>query len=370
MCGCSPHVLVLKSVPLLAGAPGWSEASNPRKQMAEIIRASSPDGGLFGPEPAPEPAAAAEPAVAAPPQGSGAGAPEPTPAVHPARGAYAASGPEGLDPKVHRLVREQVKSGDELGELLGEMGPKLSVVEEKLLGGRRKDRRARAASQGVSPLEMLACLQTVVDEHSEMEAESLAKDEELLRLRKEVTEAVERQSALVEEKHEFLKQQNQLLMGQQADQAALVELQAVRETHARTMAELNEQLSAALASAEGMSNVEEELSRLRLEQADAVSTLTDQIQLKDVEIAECEALIAESERNAATNQAGVERAKRELAALREAAAGVAAAGGGEAGEAAARAEQQALLQSELSSATTVRNTTHTHLAPLPSFVIC
>jgi len=269
---------------------------------------------------------------------------------------------------VHRLVREQVKSGDELGELLGEMGPKLSVVEEKLLGGRRKDRRARAASQGVSPLEMLACLQTVVDEHSEMEAESLAKDEELLRLRKEVTEAVERQSALVEEKHEFLKQQNQLLMGQQADQAALVELQAVRETHARTMAELNEQLSAALASAEGMSNVEEELSRLRLEQADAVSTLTDQIQLKDVEIAECEALIAESERNAATNQAGVERAKRELSALREAAAGVAAAGGGEAGEAAARAEQQALLQSELSSATTVRNTpTHTcficHLLP-------
>ena len=82
-------------MPLLAGTPGRGEA-NPRKQMAEIIRASSPDGGLFGPEPAPEPAAAAEPAVAAPPQGSGAGAPEPTPAVHPARGAYAASGPEGL----------------------------------------------------------------------------------------------------------------------------------------------------------------------------------------------------------------------------------------------------------------------------------
>jgi hypothetical protein len=167
---------------------------------------------------------------------------------------------------------------------------------------------------------MLACLQTVVDEHSEMEQESLAKDDELQRVRKELTETIERTSHLVEEKHEFLKQQNQLLMGQQSSQAALVELQNVREQHARDMAELNAQLSAALSASQGMSTVEEELARLRLEQGDAVSTLTDQLQLKDVEIAECEALIAESERNRATYLAGMERAKRELATLRDAAA--------------------------------------------------
>ena len=257
-------------------------------------------------------------------------------------------GGDGLDPKVHRLVREQVKVGDELNELLAEMEPKLTTVEEKLLGGRRKDRRKQ--SQGISPLEMLACLQTVVDEHSEMEAESLAKDDELLKLRKELTETIERQSQLVEEKHEFLKQQNQLLMGQQESQAALVELQNVREQHAKDMAELNAQLSAALSASQGMSTVEEELARLRLEQADAVSTLTDQLQLKDVEIAECEALIAESERNRATNMAGIERAKRELAALREAAAKVAEAGGGEEAEAAQRAEARTVLESEVSSA--------------------
>jgi chromosome segregation ATPase len=256
-------------------------------------------------------------------------------------------GGDGLDPKVHRLVREQVKVGDELNELLGEMEPKLTTVEEKLLGGRRKDRRKQ--SQGISPLEMLACLQTVVDEHSEMEEESLAKDDELQKLRKELTETIERQSHLVEEKHEFLKQQNQLLMGQQESQAALVELQNVREQHAKDMAELNAQLSAALSASQGMSTVEEELARLRLEQADAVSTLTDQLQLKDVEIAECEALIAESERNRATNLAGLERAKRELAALREAAAKVAEAGGGEEAEAAQRAEARTVLESEASS---------------------
>ena len=139
-------------------------------------------------------------------------------------------------------------------------------------------------------------------------------------------------------------------MGQQESQAALVELQNVRETHARDMAELNAQLSAALSASQGMSTVEEELARLRLEQADAVSTLTDQLQLKDVEIAECEALIAESERNRATNVAGLERAKRELAALREAAAKVAAAGGGEEAEAAQRAEARTVLESEVSGA--------------------
>eukprot|EP01043_Picozoa_sp_COSAG02_P065136 COSAG02_NODE_9736_length_2127_cov_1.157791_2_plen_258_part_00 len=136
---------------------------------------------------------------------------------------------------------------------------------------------------------------------------------------------------------------------QQESQAALVELQNVREQHAKDMAELNAQLSAALSASQGMSTVEEELARLRLEQADAVSTLTDQLQLKDVEIAECEALIAESERNRATNLAGLERAKRELAALREAAAKVAEAGGGEEAEAAQRAEARTVLESEASS---------------------
>lgn len=102
---------------------------------------------------------------------------------------------------------------------------------------------------------------------------------------------------------------------------ALVELQNVREAHARDMAELNAQLSAALSAGQGMSTVEEELARLRLEQSDAVATLTDQLQLKDVEIAECQALIAESERNRATNVAGLDRGTRELAALQEAANG-------------------------------------------------
>jgi chromosome segregation ATPase len=330
-----------------------------RKEMAQLMRTSMEQPSqdtLFG-EPAPEPqveapplrpAAASDAAPPGAPAGSGATAPNPPPQIGYSGGGGGGWSGDGLDPKVHRLVREQVKVGDELDELLGDMGPKLTTVEEKLLGGRRKDRRKQ--SQGISPLEMLACLQTVVDEHSEMEEESLSKDDELLKLRKELTETIERQSQLVEEKHEFLKQQNQLLMGQQESQAALVELQNVRETHARDMAELNAQLSAALSASQGMSTVEEELARLRLEQADAVSTLTDQLQLKDVEIAECEALIAESERNRATNVAGLERAKRELAALREAAAKVAAAGGGEEAEAAQRAEARTVLESEVSGA--------------------
>eukprot|EP01044_Picomonas_judraskeda_P002265 COSAG03_NODE_157_length_11420_cov_28.022083_6_plen_481_part_00 len=305
-------------------------------------------GGLFdAPEPAPEPVP--EPQMdsdTSSQAGRGLGG---VPSKPPPTAGYGGGwGGAGLDPKVHRLVREQVKVGTELDELVAEMEPKLTFVEEKLLGGRRKDRRKQ--SQGISPLEMLACLQTVVDEHSEMEQESLAKDDELQRVRKELTETIERTSHLVEEKHEFLKQQNQLLMGQQSSQAALVELQNVREQHARDMAELNAQLSAALSASQGMSTVEEELARLRLEQGDAVSTLTDQLQLKDVEIAECEALIAESERNRATNLAGIERAKRELATLRDAAAKVAAAGGGEDAEAAQRAEARIVLESEASSA--------------------
>ena len=186
-----------------------------------------PKDDLFSSEPAPEPQMAAPPvqtaggeAGAAPPVGAAAGFDPRHPQIGYGGGGGGGGGAwsgDGLDPKVHRLVREQVKSGDELDELLNDMGPKLTTVEEKLLGGRRKDRRKQ--SQGISPLEMLACLQTVVDEHSEMEEESMGKDDELLRLRKELTEAIERQSSLVEEKHEFLKQQNQLLMGQQESQA-------------------------------------------------------------------------------------------------------------------------------------------------------
>eukprot|EP01047_Picozoa_sp_COSAG01_P020015 COSAG01_NODE_1131_length_11572_cov_84.273337_3_plen_300_part_00 len=201
--------------------------------------------------------------------------------------------PEGLDPKVHRLVREQVRMQDEICDTMEELVPKLDVIEEKLLGGKRKDRRGRRSEQqGVSPLEMLACLQTVVDEHRMMESESLSKDDELNKMRKELTEAIERQSQLIEEKHEFLKQQNQLLLGQQADQKTLVELQHVRETHTRTMAELNAQLAAALSKAEGMSTVDTEMSRLRIEHGAAVASLNDQLMSKDAEIGEVMALLA------------------------------------------------------------------------------
>lgn len=64
---------------------------------------------------------------------------------------------------------------------------------------------------------------------------------------------------LVEEKHQFLMQQNQVLMNQQADQRALAELQVTKESNAREQSELETQLAAALASSQGMVAVDNEL---------------------------------------------------------------------------------------------------------------
>jgi hypothetical protein len=68
-----------------------------------------------------------------------------------------------------------------------------------------------------------------------------------------------RQAVLVEEKHQFLMQQNQVLMNQQADQRALAELQVTKESNAREQSELETQLAAALASSQGMVAVDNEL---------------------------------------------------------------------------------------------------------------
>ena len=47
----------------------------------------------------------------------------------------------------------------------------------------------------------------------------------------------------MEEKHNFLMQQNEVLMSQQADQRALVELQMVKEQHTAALADLHVQVS-------------------------------------------------------------------------------------------------------------------------------
>lgn len=105
---------------------------------------------------------------------------------------------------------------------------------DKLQGTKNGGRRGRGRSEeAISPIEMLQSLQQLVDEHGAMEQESLAKDEELFRLRQQLAEARERQvgqtqfapsldaslsvdsqrrcfqAVLVEEKHQFLLQQNQ-----------------------------------------------------------------------------------------------------------------------------------------------------------------
>ena len=78
-----------------------------------------------------------------------------------------------------------------------------------------------------------------------------AQDEELSSLRQQLSQARERQAVLVEEKHQFLMQQNQVLMDQQAGQRALAELEVTKETNLREKNELESQLRAALASADG-----------------------------------------------------------------------------------------------------------------------
>lgn len=65
---------------------------------------------------------------------------------------------------------------------------------DKLQGTKNGGRRGRGRSEdAISPIEMLQSLQQLVDEHGAMEQESLAKDEELSRLRQQLAEARERQ---------------------------------------------------------------------------------------------------------------------------------------------------------------------------------
>ena len=309
---------------------------------------------------APQGAAPAAPAAAAPAAPAATEtppvAPPPSSAAAPPVHGYAPAYGGEIDPRVHRLVREQARKLDELKEIMEDLAPKMDVVEEKLLGGRRKDRRSKA-QQGIAPLEMLACLQTVVDEHRMMEAESLSKDEELAKVRKELTEAIERQSSLIQEKHDFLKQQNALLIGQQADQKTLVELQHVRESHTRDIAELNSQLASALEKAAGMSTVDTEMSRLRMEHGAAVASLSDQLMLKEADIAEATALVAETKRDVAAKHVSIESTRQQAAELQAklsaggsasvAAAGSEAAGGG---DETARAAERAQLQATLDEA--------------------
>lgn len=273
---------------------------------------------------------AATPAAAEPePAGAGAGAAYPMPQAQPQqRGVVPYNGPEsgytsytpppvnlGTDPKLARLIRDTAKAQEEVSEVISEVAPKVTVIEEKLLGGTRKERGRRGGGGGISPLEMLVCLQQVVDEHGAMEAESMSKDDELSKLKKELTEAMDRTASLVEEKHTFLMQQNEVLMSQQADQRALVELQMVREQHTGALADLHEQLSTALAGAEGMCTIEEELTRLREEHARRVSSLHEQLATKEGELAECDALLAETSGSCTRYEVSIEAARHELGDL-------------------------------------------------------
>ena len=347
----------------------WVEAlgHGPRTDVWPAMQNGDHDDGWLSAAPAPEPAeinalsAVATPPIAPPPDNT---APTPTapaagvgetPPAH--RGALISyepapyAGYDGIDPKVHRLVRDQIRRQDELKAIMGELAPKLDVVEEKLLGGKKKDRRSRV---GISPLEMLACLQTVVDEHRMMESESIQKDETLDKLRNDLTQALERQSQLVEEKHEFLKQQNQLLMGQSADQKTLVELQYTRETHTRDISELNSQLAAALSKAQGMSTVEVEMSRLRMEHGAAVASLGDQLMVKEADVAEVAALIAEAKQGSTAANIRLESMTQQAADLEaqidtegQATIAAAAADGDAEAEASGQAGERTALQAQL-----------------------
>ena len=49
----------------------------------------------------------------------------------------------GTDPKLARLIRDAAKAQEEVSEVIGEVAPKVTVIEEKLLGGTRKERSRR-----------------------------------------------------------------------------------------------------------------------------------------------------------------------------------------------------------------------------------
>lgn len=87
-------------------------------------------------------------------------------------------------------------------ERSNDMLEQVDDLYDKLQGTKNGGRRGRGRSEdAISPIEMLQSLQQLVDEHGAMEQESLAKDEELSRLRQQLAEARERQVRLV---HEFL----------------------------------------------------------------------------------------------------------------------------------------------------------------------
>ena len=83
---------------------------------------------------------------------------------------------------------------DELLERSNDMLEQVDDLYDKLQGTKNGGRRGRGRSEeAISPIEMLQSLQQLVDEHGAMEQESLAKDEELSRLRQQLAEARERQ---------------------------------------------------------------------------------------------------------------------------------------------------------------------------------
>lgn len=198
------------------------------------------------------------------------------------------------DPKLIRMLNETRKTQDELLDTAQDMLERVDDVYERLTGHKRGRRsRSRATEDAISPIEMLQSLQQLVDEHGAMEQESLAKDDEVASLRHQLAEARERQAILIEEKHQFLMQQNQVLLNKQADQQALVELQITKETNSREIGDVEAKLSAALASSEGMASVDREISRMRDDQADAVNAITAQLALKDAQLAERRSELAE-----------------------------------------------------------------------------
>jgi hypothetical protein len=79
-------------------------------------------------------------------------------------------------------------------ERSNDMLEQVDDLYDKLQGTKNGGRRGRGRSEeAISPIEMLQSLQQLVDEHGSMEQESLAKDEELSRLRQQLAEARERQ---------------------------------------------------------------------------------------------------------------------------------------------------------------------------------
>ena len=79
-------------------------------------------------------------------------------------------------------------------ERSNDMLQQVDDLYDKLQGTKNGGRRGRGRSEdAISPIEMLQSLQQLVDEHGAMEQESLAKDEELSRLRQQLAEARERQ---------------------------------------------------------------------------------------------------------------------------------------------------------------------------------